>query len=84
VLQALRHFDNEFDIIDVVLRQIAVAQVNAALVIRVIRCHVIGSNKIIDAFARPAHGRYDVVAWLHLGYIRPDGFHLAEALVADD
>ena len=84
VLESLRHLHDELDIIDVVFRQIPVAQVDAALVVRVVGGHVVGADQVIDALAGAAHGGDDVVAGLHFGDIRPDGFDLAEALVADD
>ena len=60
------------------------AQVDAALVVSVVGGHVVGADQVIDALAGPAHRGHDVVAGLYLGDIRADGFHLAEALVADD
>src|SRR5690242_8576729 len=83
-LQTLRDLDDELDIIDVMLRQVAVAQVDAALVVDVIGGHVIGSDKVVDALTGATYGGDDVVAGLHFGDIRPDSFHLSETFVADD
>ena len=62
VLEALRHFHDELDIVDVILRQIPVAQVDAALVVGVIRGHIVGADQVINALAWPPYGGYDVVA----------------------
>ena len=84
VFQSLRYLHDELDIIDVVFRQIAVAQVNAALEIRVICGHVVRADQVVDTVAGPADSSYDVVPGLNLGDIRAHSFHLAEAFMADN
>src|SRR6266852_6333115 len=84
VFEALRYLDDEFDVIDVVFRQITVAQIDAALVVRVVRGHVVGADQVINAFARPAHRGHNVVAGFHFGDTGADGFVLTEALVTND
>src|SRR6266851_5000211 len=84
VFEALRYLDDEFDVIDVVFRQITVAQIDAALVVRVVRGHVVGADQVINALAWPANSRHDVVAGPHFGDIWADGLNLTETLVADD
>src|SRR5208283_3260622 len=84
MFEALRHLDDEFDIVHVIFRQIAVPQVDAPLVIGVVGGHIVRADQVIDARTRAAYRGHDVVARLQLRGIRTDSFHLAETLMADD
>jgi hypothetical protein len=84
VLQSLWHLHDEFDVVHVVLGQISMAQVDAALVVDVVGGHVIGADQVIDTLAGPAHGGDDIVVGSQFGHVRAYGFHAAEAFVADD
>ena len=84
MLESLRHFDDELNVIDVILGQISVTQVDAALVVDVVGGHVVGADEVVNTLAGAAHGGDDIVAGLHFGDIRPDRFDLAKAFVADD
>ena len=56
LLQALRDLDDELFVLDVVLRQIAVAQIDAALEVLGVGRHVLQADGVVDALAR-AGGR---------------------------
>jgi hypothetical protein len=59
--QALGHFDDVLGGVDVILRQIAVPQVDAALVLGVVGGHTVRADPVVEARARAAHGRHDVI-----------------------
>ena len=84
MLKTFRYFDDDLDIVDVVFSQIAVAQVDAPLVIGVVGRHIVRADQVIDARTRTAHRGHDIVARLQFCDIGSDGFHLAEAFMADD
>src|SRR5215471_4303065 len=83
MLETFWNFDNEFRIVHVVFRQIAVAQIDAALVIGAVGRHVIRADQVIDALAGPAHGSDDIVARLQFSDIRADSFDLTKTFVAN-
>ena len=79
-----RHLDDEVFVLDVILSEIAVAQIDAALEVLRVGRHVLETDGVIDARARAPHGGDHVVAWRDRGDVRADGFDAAEAFVADD
>ena len=83
-LQTGWNLDDEVRVVNVVLRKVAVAQIDTAFEVRVIGGHIVRTDLIVDASSRTAHSRNDVVAGLKLRYIAADSFHLAEAFVTQD
>jgi hypothetical protein len=73
----------ELGVIHVVLGQVAVAEVDAALVVDVVGGHVIGADDVVDAVAGPAYRGDDVVPHRQLGDVGPHRLDPAEALVPD-
>src|SRR2546430_16637802 len=62
LLEALWHLDDEFDVVHVVLGQIAMAQVDTTLVVGVISGHIVRADQVVDTLAWPAHSGHDVIA----------------------
>src|SRR5205823_2267513 len=76
--------DDVFFFIDKIFGEVAVAEIDAALVIRLFAGHVVGADQVIDRAAGATDGGGDVVARLNLLHVGADFFHDAERLVADD
>src|SRR5262249_43171560 len=62
--------------------QIAMAEVDAALIVGVVSGHVVGTDMVIDTGAWPAHRRHHIVAEPQFRDIRPNSLDLAKTFVA--
>ena len=62
VLQVLRHLHDEFGVVDEVLGQIAVAEVDSALVVDLVAGDVVPADQVEDRLTRAADGAGDIVA----------------------
>src|SRR2546430_4511174 len=77
--------EDEVGVLDVPLRQVAVAQVDPALEVDVVGREVLEADLPVDRRARPPHARDDVAAGAdRVGHVRPDLDDAAEVLVPDD
>ena len=84
MLEVLRHLHDELGVVDERLGQVAVAEVDPALVVDLLAGDVVAADHVEQRPARPADRARDIVAGLHLGHLVADLDHLPEALVADD
>src|SRR5262249_4525513 len=82
--QTVGDMDDVLGVVHVVLGEIPMAQVDAALVVDIVRGHVVGADLVVDTVTRPTHGGHDVVARTKLSHVGPHGFYPSEALVPDD
>jgi hypothetical protein len=82
-LKALGDLDDKLSIIDVVLTHVAVAQIDAALKVRIIRRHVVGADQVVDARTRTAYRCDHIIARLQFRHVRTDSFDLAKTFVTD-
>src|SRR5271165_5929601 len=71
-------------VLEVVLRQVAVTQVDPALEIDAVQRKILCADRVVDAAAGAAYRRDDVVSGPHAYDVRSGGFDDAEALVARD
>ncbi len=83
--QRIRQGYDVLRILDVILREIAVPQVDAPLEIHVVGGHVLQADQVIEAVAGSAHRRDDVVPGLDGTWdVEANLVHLTEVLVPGD
>ena len=83
--QALRQRDDVLAVLDIALREIAVQQVDPALVVDVVRREVLETDLVVERGARSANGRDDEAAGLdRVRDVRPHLQHAPEVLMARD
>ena len=84
-LKAVRQRHDVLVVLDVVLGQVAVALVDAALEVDVVGGHVLEADRVVDARAGPADaGDHDRPGLDVARHVRPHLDHAAERLVAGD
>src|SRR6185369_9321978 len=80
-LQALSDFDDELGVINVIFSQIAMAQINSAFEVSVIRGHIVCADQIVNTRAGPADGGNYIVAGFDFGDVGTNRLDSPEALV---
>ncbi len=83
MLEVLRHLHDVFGIVDEVLGQIAVAEVDAALVVNLVAGDVVPADQVEDRLTRAADRAGDIVARTDLLDLVADFDDLPEAFVPD-
>ena len=76
--------NDELSVVNEVLRQKAVQQVNAALVIDLLARHVRRADLIVDRAARAADRRGDVIARFQIAHVGANCFDNAKRFVPQD
>src|SRR4051812_34588570 len=66
LLQSTGDPDDVLGVIDVIFRQIPVQQVDAALIVDIVRRHIIRADQVVDAMPRTPHSCDHVVTRLQL------------------
>jgi predicted amidohydrolase len=61
-----------------------VAEVNPALIIRIVGGHIVRADLIVDTLTGPANRRDDIIARLKVRDVWTDSFHTPKALVTED
>src|SRR5262249_13653778 len=80
-LETDRNLDNKLPVVDVVLRQIPVAQVNTPFEIGIVGGHVVCADLIVYSHTWTADRGDDIGARLKLGNIRANSFNTPETFV---
>src|SRR5437763_16770092 len=84
MFQSLRHLHDELGIVHVVLGEEAVPQIDATLVVDIVRGHVVGADHVVDTAAWATNRGDDVVTGLEFGNVRPNLFDATETFMPDD
>ena len=84
MLQLWRDFHHVLGIVHEQLGQVAVTEIDAALVVSLFAGDVVATDHVIDRTARSADGAGDQIARLEFRDLRTDFDHLPKALVPDD
>src|SRR5438876_140396 len=81
---SLRKLDDELCVINVIFGQVPMAQIDPALVIRVVCRHIVGADEVVDALSRTANGRDHIISRLKFCDVRRDGFDPSKTFVANN